>query len=154
MFDFDDNCLEVIDYRLSKMRSTFYTLCKMLCDRTLPLKSRLEFLTSRVYPVFLCNTSACCISKAALEIIRVVDRSFLRKMIGLRRNASMTYVEFIKRSTKTAIRLSSRCRHVPLEQRWLRSTFDVTSKLVLASECSRSKLQRFAFDCLVHRDSL
>ena len=122
-----------VDFRLGKARGAFYAAKSILCDKRVPLALRLHELTRRVYPVFLCNMSSVVLSQKILRRVQVVDRHFLRSMLGLRRRPEDSFAEFISRATSKAIRLSCHFQHVSLDVLFVQRIFNHASKIAVAS---------------------
>ena len=91
-----------IENRVTKAWASFHSLRKVLCSRTYPLRHRLSLFEQVVTATLLYGSASWTMTAARSQLIRSVQRSMLRRVVGTARQDEETYVDWIQRSTHVA----------------------------------------------------
>ena len=88
--------------RINAAWAKFWALWPLLGKRDAPLKKRLELLQSTVAMTLLWCAETWALTVKQKRHLRAVQRSMLRKVMGIRRQPEEEYIQWIRRATKTA----------------------------------------------------
>ena len=73
-----------------------------MCSRTYPMRQRLALFEQVVTATLLYGSASWTMTTARSQLLRSVQRSMLRRVVGIIRQDGETYVEWIQRSTHVA----------------------------------------------------
>ena len=91
-----------VQSRISKGWKMLFALKSILCNRAISLKRRFTLFNATVSSGVLWCTESWALRATDKQHLRVAQNRMLRKIVGVRRNGTESWVEWVIRSTRTS----------------------------------------------------
>ena len=122
-------CFGRVDHRILKAHRAFWAEKSLCCNKFVSIYTRFKRYVTKIMPRLLHGSSSWAWSQSLYQKLTTWENRCLRNMLGAKRKEGETWVPWIRRTTRAALRLFVSMGFEPSIVRVLKAIHELASKL-------------------------